>query len=158
MVADSRISSPEYRINDRDERPWGNYVVTGIGLNGREEFCEKRIMVYPGRILSLQSHEHRRETWKVEKGALTVILDGERIELYAGHGLHIPRGSIHCMANPGSGICVVHEKQEGLCREEDIRRYVDAYGRETERSSLSAVNNSIAVYRAILSELENKAA
>ena len=158
MYAENITSSPGYSINDRDERPWGNYVVTGIGLNGREEFCEKRITVYPGRILSLQSHEHRRETWKVEKGALTAVLDGERIELYAGHGLHVPRESIHCMANPCSGICVVHEKQEGLCREDDIRRYVDAYGRETEPSSLSAVNSSIAVYRAILSELEKRAA
>ena len=79
MTAENRISSPGYSINDWDERPWGNYVVTGIGLHGQEEFCEKRIMVYPGRILSLQSHRHRRETWKVEKGALTVILDGERI-------------------------------------------------------------------------------
>jgi mannose-6-phosphate isomerase len=151
-------SSPEYRLGDRDERPWGNYVVTGVGLHGQDEFCEKKITVYPGRILSLQSHEHRREIWRVEMGALTAILDGERIELYAGDGLHIPKGSIHCMANPGSGICVIHERQEGRCREEDIRRYIDAYGRETEQSSPSPAKSSIAVYRAILSEIERRAA
>jgi mannose-6-phosphate isomerase-like protein (cupin superfamily) len=149
----------EYKAGDRDERPWGEYIVMNAGLNGKgEEFCEKKITVLPGRILSLQSHERRRETWIVEQGVLTIVLDGERMDLHAGEKASIPPRAIHCMANPGKIPCIVRERQEGVCREEDIRRYIDAYGRETEASALPAVRESIAAYRLILDGLSKQAA
>ena len=144
-----------YKIGDHDERPWGSYVVTAVGHAGGEEYCEKEITVRPGQILSLQSHELRREHWRVEKGTLTVVLDGERLTLNAGEDVRIPLRGVHCMANLGKVPCVVHERQEGVCREEDIRRYVDAYGRATEDVPEAA--SSIGVYREILAEIGHAA-
>lgn len=144
-----------YKIGDGDTRPWGKYVVTGVGTNEfNEEYCEKQITVNPNQVLSLQSHDLRRELWRVEQGILTVILNDRRIDLKAGQSIEIPLYSIHAMANLGSVPVVVYEKQQGICREEDIRRYVDAYGRGTEQTADPMVAASIAVYADILAEIK----
>jgi mannose-1-phosphate guanylyltransferase / mannose-6-phosphate isomerase len=144
----------EYQVGDSDERPWGCYVVTGLGLNDKgEEYCEKEITVNPGKILSLQSHKLRRELWQVKKGTLTVVLNDRKLTLKEGEKIEMPLGSIHCMANVESEPCVVYEKQEGVCREEDIIRYVDAYGRAPEGGSDKAIEASIARYNEILKQI-----
>ena len=151
QVYELQKKTAEYQIGDREKRPWGDYIVTDVGFNDAgEEYCEKKITVNPGRILSLQSHEHRRETWMVVRGVLTILLDGVRTDLHAGEKIHVPQGSIHCMANLGKAPCVVREKQEGFCREDDITRYIDAYGRGTQASTLPVVKRGIAAYRTIL--------
>jgi mannose-6-phosphate isomerase len=149
----------EYKVGDSDQRPWGHYVVTAVGVNEKgEEYCDKEITVLPGQVLSLQSHELRRETWKVLRGTLTVLLDGESIEMIEGEEIHIPEKSIHCMANLSDDRdCVVFERQEGLCREEDIKRYIDAYGRGTEAPKGEAAVNSITAYNEIIAALKEAA-
>ena len=147
-----------YRVGDMDIRPWGSYTVTAVGVKETgEESCVKEIQVNPGQILSLQSHVHRREHWKVISGVLTVVLDGERLTLKTGQDVRVPMGSIHCMANLGKKNVVVQEIQQGLCREEDITRYMDAYGRGTAESTEEKVVKSIAVYKELIAELGKKA-
>lgn len=150
---------PGYKTGDRDDRPWGSYVVTNAGIdkNG-EEYCEKDIVVNPGQVLSLQSHDLRREHWVVKQGVLTVIVDGCRIDLLAGNDISIPLGSIHCMANLGNSPCIVHERQEGICREEDIKRLCDAYGRETDGADLPGAQTSVILYKQLLTEIQKQAA
>jgi len=144
----------EYKVGDGDTRPWGQYVVTAVGENdGGEEFCEKKITVNPGQILSLQSHEQRREYWRVDAGTLTVLLDGERLVLEAGQDVEIPLQGIHCMANLSGTPCVVFERQEGVCREEDIKRYVDSYGRGTAGGDDPKIAASVKVYQDIATEI-----
>ena len=144
----------QYKIGDRDERPWGSYVVTGVGHNqAGGEFCTKDITVKSGGILSLQSHDQRRELWTVKSGELTVVLDEQRLLLKAGESVKIPLGAIHCMANLGTAPCVVSELQEGVCREADIKRYVDANGRKTEPLTTPSAKASVAHYRAIEAEM-----
>lgn len=145
----------EYKVGDRDSRPWGEYEVTAVGIGDHGEYCEKRIAVQPGNILSLQSHDMRRETWRVMSGELTVILDGHTMTLHAGEEIFIPKGAIHAMANLSDALCVVFERQEGTCREDDIKRYLDAYGRETESSNDPAVKASLAAYRTVLSKIRD---
>lgn len=143
-----------YQVGDHDARPWGSYTVTAVGKNDAgEDVCEKDIHVLPQQILSLQSHEQRREHWQVITGMLTVILDGARHDLPAGSAIRIPQGAIHCMANLGTETCIVREVQEGICREEDIKRYIDAYGRGTETVFGDAAEKSIALYKQILAAL-----
>lgn len=162
MTANLPFGQPDlmaaYRVGDSDERPWGSYVVLAVGVKNGEEYCEKRITVNPQRILSLQSHEHRRETWIVEQGALTVIVDGTQKELQAGDSISVPEGAIHCMANMGDEPCIVRERQEGICREEDIRRYIDAYGRNTELPGSHTASKSITLYELIVSDINRLAA
>ena len=46
-----------YKIGDSDERPWGRYVVTGVGVTpDGVEYCEKQMTLRPGQVLSMQSH------------------------------------------------------------------------------------------------------
>ncbi len=145
-----------YKIGDGETRPWGSYEVTAFGdLEAGKEFCEKLITVRPGQILSLQSHELRSEAWRVEAGTLTVILDDTRHTLTAGQSILIPQGSLHAMANLTDGNCVVFERQEGICREADIQRFHDAYGRSVDAlPSGPKAEGSLAVYRQALAEIK----
>lgn len=144
---------PQYRVDDQDARPWGHYIVMAIGRTPKgEEYCEKQIVIKPYNVLSLQSHDLRRETWTVKEGVLTALVDGNRVSALKGQSIHVPTGSLHCMANLTDSECIVHERQEGVCREEDIRRYVDFYNRSIE-TPLAASTPSVGLYRDILSEI-----
>lgn len=143
----------EYKVGDRDMRPWGQYEVTGVGTEGGEEYCEKRITVNPGQVLSLQSHRLRREIWRVQAGALTVVLEDKVINVPEGGRIDIPLGALHAMANTGAAPVIVFERQQGVCREEDIVRYLDAYGRETQGESNARISASVAAYRTILEKI-----
>jgi mannose-6-phosphate isomerase-like protein (cupin superfamily) len=154
IAANAPGNMEEYNIGDTDTRPWGSYTVTDVGTNDQgEDFCEKEITVNPGKILSLQSHELRRELWTVRSGTLTVILDGKRLELAEGQSVSVPLQAIHCMANLSDTPCIVFERQEGICREEDIARYVDAYGRAAQTAEEGRITDSIALYNGVLEEI-----
>lgn len=148
-----------YKTGDRDQRPWGDYVVTDTGINdSEEEFCEKIITINPGEILSLQSHDCRRETWTVKKGTLTALIDCCRFSLKEGETITVPKGGLHCMANADKMPCVILERQEGICREDDIRRYLDAYGRPTEVSKQKNVQASVELYQVLMADIKSLAA
>lgn len=61
------------------------------------------------------------------------------------------------MANIGLGDCQVHERQEGICREEDITRYVDTYGRGTLTNLDNTVKASVERYNEVLSDIKKTA-
>ncbi|HPQ50547.1 MAG: phosphomannose isomerase type II C-terminal cupin domain [Alphaproteobacteria bacterium] len=143
-----------YKIGDEDTRPWGSYKVTDVGMANDLEFCEKLIIVNPANILSLQSHDLRQETWRVVKGELTVVLNDTVITLQAGEDIFIPKGDIHAMANLTGEDCHVFERQEGTCREEDIHRYMDAYGRDVAEANNPVVAASLETYQNILNKIK----
>jgi hypothetical protein len=58
------------------------------------------------------------------------------------------------MANLEEEDCIVEERQEGVCREEDIKRYMDAYHRGTEELASPAATKCFAAYRAILADIK----
>jgi mannose-6-phosphate isomerase len=154
MTTINAATAATYKVGDTDQRPWGSYVVTGVGTTATgEEFCTKDITVTPGHILSLQSHEFRREHWVVKSGTLTVILNDKRLTLQPGESVDIPRQAIHCMANLTAAPCIVSELQEGICREADISRYVDANGRETEPLTCPIAEASVAHYTRVTNEI-----
>jgi len=126
-----------YKIGDREERVWGQYVVTSIGpmADGRE-FCEKTIVLYPNQMSSLQQHALRSEIWTVIEGRMSAIINGQLLVLEAGQSVDIPLGAIHCFANAEPDNLVVHERQEGTCREADNTRIRDASGR-----AVTAINH-----------------
>ena len=61
------------------------------------EFCVKDLTVNPGNQLSLQVHQGREEYWIVKSGLLTVIVDGQQIDVNENQAIFIPKGAIHCM-------------------------------------------------------------
>ncbi len=118
-----------------DVRPWGRWDALSVKVeNDVVVECEKRITVNPTPmgILSLQMHEQRDEVWTVEKGTLTVLLNGEKITVGEGNQIFIPRGAIHCMVNETNEPVIVHEIQRGICREADNHRLEDAHGRKDD--------------------------
>lgn len=123
---------PGYRIGETDTRPWGLWEVLDTGIENGEEFCIKKITVNPGGILSLQSHKLRREVWTVLEGILEVTRNDDIITLGVGKTIDIPCGAVHRMANRSDKPVVVHEVQRGICREDDIIRLEDVYGRAVQ--------------------------
>lgn len=90
------------------------------------EFCIKDLMINPGHQLSLQYHQGREEFWIIKSGVLTVILDGQRLDLAAGQAIFIPKGATHGMNNRTVDPVIVEELQLGICREADNIRLLDA--------------------------------
>ena len=109
-----------------DQRPWGNYQV----LADEPDHKVKRIVVYPGKRLSLQRHRQRAEHWYLIAGQGLVTRDREEISLSAGEAVDIPRGARHRLENPGPLAVVFIEVQTGdYFGEDDIERFEDDYGR-----------------------------
>jgi mannose-6-phosphate isomerase-like protein (cupin superfamily) len=109
-----------------DQRPWGSYQV----LADAPDHKVKRIVVYPGKRLSLQRHQRRAEHWYVIAGRGLVTRDRETISLNAGEAVDIPRGARHRIENPGPLEVVFIEVQTGdYFGEDDIERFEDDYGR-----------------------------
>ncbi len=111
------------------DRPWGSYTV----LEERENYLVKRIEVFPGEKLSLQSHVYRSENWTVVQGQANAEKDGESFFLNINESIFIPQGVRHRLSNPGTEILILIEIQSGSKLDEnDITRYQDIYGRTSE--------------------------
>ena len=115
-----------YKPGDRDERPWGNWLVYDVLPHA----VVKKIEILPGKRISLQRHRHRSERWIVVEGVASVTRDNEHRTVRAGESVMIPRESIHRLANDAAENLLVIEIQYGdYLSEEDIERFTDDYGR-----------------------------
>jgi len=104
----------------KDHRPWGwvESLATGDG------FKVKRIVVYPGAALSLQSHQQRAEHWIVLRGTARAIVGDEAREVSANQSVYIPAGAVHRLENPGTSHTVLIEVQTGAYfGDDDVIRY-----------------------------------
>ncbi|MFV2037992.1 MAG: cupin domain-containing protein, partial [Paracoccaceae bacterium] len=110
----------------RFHRPWGWYETLCLSAG----FQVKRIMVRPGGVLSLQSHEHRAEHWVVVVGTARVTVEGEVRLVDQNQSVYIPIGAVHRLENPGEKAMYLIEVQTGAyLGEDDITRYEDVYDR-----------------------------
>lgn len=117
---DKFLKSRQLDLDSLKNRTHGHPSVKAL------EFCVKDLVVFPGNQLSLQRHRGREEYWVVKEGLLTVIVDGQMIDVPAGQAIFIPQGAIHCMNNRTDANVHVEELQFGICREADNVRLVDA--------------------------------
>ncbi|MDP6352911.1 MAG: mannose-1-phosphate guanylyltransferase/mannose-6-phosphate isomerase [Alphaproteobacteria bacterium] len=110
-----------------ENRPWGSFQVLLEGTG----FKIKELVVKPGAILSLQSHEYRSEHWVVVAGTARTTCDEKVETLQANQSTYIPIGARHRLENPGGDLLRIIEVQCGsYVGEDDIQRYEDKYGRE----------------------------
>ena len=117
---------PEADQHNRTYRPWGFYE----SLIHGDRFQVKRIVVLPGRKLSLQKHYHRAEHWVVVAGCAAVTCDAEVRLVRENESIYLPLGCIHRLENPGKIPLTVIEVQSGpYLGEDDIVRFEDTYGR-----------------------------
>jgi mannose-6-phosphate isomerase len=109
-----------------DHRPWGYYQV----LSDEPDHKVKRIVVYPGKRLSLQRHRRRTEHWYILHGEAIVTRNDEQLHLRGGESIDIPREAIHRVMNPGTEDMTFIEVQTGdYFGEDDIERLEDDFGR-----------------------------
>lgn len=120
----------ETTINKIVYRPWGWFKNIEGKDDGSQGFKVKRIGVYPGKRLSLQSHNFRSEHWVITKGKAKVTLGENEIFLEKDQNVYIPLKTLHRIENTEDELLEFIETQIGeYLGEDDIIRYDDDFGR-----------------------------
>ncbi len=126
IVKEVRKNSELHNIHLTVHRPWGIYTI----LEDTPKYKIKRILVQPGKRLSLQKHLHRNEHWIIVSGTATVTVEEKTFTLRANESTYIKMGDIHRLANDGKVPVVMIEAQIGdYLGEDDIIRLEDDYKR-----------------------------
>jgi len=108
------------------ECPWGFYQVLWEG----EGYQIKKLVVLPGKKLSLQYHHQRSEHWVIVKGSALVQVGDDSLTLGKNGSIYIPKGVKHRITNNGVTALEIVETQVGnYLGEDDIVRLDDDYGR-----------------------------
>ena len=127
IVKKVRENSELHNIHLTAHRPWGTYTV----LEDTPGYKIKRIVVKPGKRLSLQKHYHRNEHWIVVSGTATVTVGEETKVLRPNESTYIKMGEVHRLANDGKLPVVLIEAQVGeYMGEDDIVRLDDDFKRK----------------------------
>lgn len=109
------------------EKPWGHYE----DIVREPTFVFKKIVVKPGQQLSYQVHSLRDETWCVKSGIGCFTRNGCPQLIMESSIVHITADEKHMVKNTGAEDLVIYELQYGIeCREDDIKRLDDIYGRQ----------------------------
>ncbi len=109
---------------EKEERPWGTFE----RFTQNEATTVKIITVHEGEALSLQTHAHRDEFWRILSGTGTATRGTDTLQMQAGDTLHCPRATPHRMEG-GKGGIVFLEIAFGDFDEGDIVRLEDRYNR-----------------------------
>jgi len=115
------------KIADPVTRPWGTYQVLH-----QEEGCQvKKIVVNPGRRLSLQFHHQRSEHWIVMAGPALITVDDWEMEMDVGGHVYIPKTAKHRLTNRNEAqpVIIIEVQQGDYLGEDDIVRLDDDYQR-----------------------------
>ena len=106
------------------KRPWGEWEVLFLGSG----FKIKRMLVDPGKRLSLQKHEHRDEHWHILAGCARVQKGNKTYTLSTGNQINIPKLVEHRIENISKEPLHVLEVQSGdYLEEDDIIRLEDDF-------------------------------
>lgn len=108
----------------KEERPWGNFE--RFTLN--EKTTVKIVTVNAGQSISLQTHEHRDEFWRVIRGTGIVRIGETAHSAREGDAFFSPRHSKHRVEGGPEGLAFL-EIAFGDFDENDITRLEDRYGR-----------------------------
>ena len=128
IISQLEAEQREERLTHRRVfRPWGSYETVDSG----EKFQVKRIIVNPGKKLSLQLHHQRAEHWVVVKGTASVTKGEEVFQLKENESTYIPIEVKHRLENATDQPLEIIEVQSGsYLGEDDIERFEDDFGRE----------------------------
>jgi mannose-6-phosphate isomerase-like protein (cupin superfamily) len=108
-----------------DIRPWGKWEE----LISDSTYMVKRLIIHPGKRISLQRHFKRSESWVIVQGqALFTLNETEKI-LNIGECVTINVKDVHRVENCGTVDLIIIETQYGECIETDIERLSDDWNR-----------------------------
>jgi len=99
-----------------EERPWGNFTV----LYTDETFQVKKLVVNPGKRISLQSHNFRAEHWFIVSGEGAAEVDGEEVTAGPGDSVDVPIGSKRRISCAEVSPLIFIEVQTGSSFAEEI--------------------------------------
>lgn len=126
-------NSQLYKSHVENQRPWGYFTV----LETQETYKVKRIVVFPGKRLSLQKHLYRSEHWIIIEGTALVTLGEATRTLVTNQSIFIPQEEIHRVENLGSSDLVFIEVQYGCYTgEDDIIRLQDDFFRVANETTI----------------------
>lgn len=108
-----------------EQRNWGSFDI----LVDEQGYKVKKITVRPNQRLSLQLHTGRDEYWTIVKGVGWMHVAGKEYDVEVGDVVQIPKYQTHRIENNLTEDLVFIEVQLGDCREDDIIRIQDDYGR-----------------------------
>jgi mannose-6-phosphate isomerase len=109
-----------------EERPWGSFTILDEG----EGYKVKKLVFKPGKRLSLQYHNHRKEFWSVVEGTALVTCGDVIKEFTKGETAIIPQGAVHRLENRTNSQVTIIEVQNGdYLGEDDIIRLEDDFNR-----------------------------
>lgn len=117
------IGSTAMPPGTRTEKPWG---FEELLLNDR--YAVKKLHIERGCRLSLQYHEHKRETILVLQGAPLITLGEREIRPAVGEVVDIPAGAVHRFEACDEDVVLFEVSTPEL---EDVVRVDDDYGRTT---------------------------
>ena len=107
-------------------RPWGSYQVLAEG----ESFQVKKLIVKPGKSLSLQLHRYRSEHWVVVSGVAEIQNGSDELTLVQNESTYINVNTKHRLTNTQKSDLILIETQTGsYFGEDDIVRFEDSFGR-----------------------------
>ena len=109
-------------------RPWGYY----INIEGFDDgpYKVKKIVVYPGKKLSLQLHKHRSEHWTIVQGTGIVQVGMDKHNVEQNRSIYIPKETLHRIQCTSDENLEFIEVQVGdYLGEDDIVRLEDDFGR-----------------------------
>jgi mannose-6-phosphate isomerase-like protein (cupin superfamily) len=107
------------------KKPWGEF----IQFTHDEKSTVKILVVNPGEILSLQSHQKRAEFWSVVEGTPHFLIGKSTKKYKIGDSVKIGKRVKHRIINKSKKLVRVLEISTGTFDENDIIRYEDKYQR-----------------------------
>ena len=122
-------------IFPRRERPWGWYETLTEG----ESYKVKRLFIAPNQRLSLQYHNLRTEDWVIVEGGGVVTQNRLETPCKVGDTFHISTEMKHRAMGGENGLLII-ETQLGICKENDIIRLEDDYGRIKKENTYMCMN------------------
>ncbi|SFO87812.1 mannose-1-phosphate guanylyltransferase/mannose-6-phosphate isomerase [Hydrogenimonas thermophila] len=126
VVEEIKKDTELHNIHLTAHRPWGTYTV----LEDTPGYKIKKIVVKPGKRLSLQKHFHRSEHWIVVSGTATVTVGDRKYLVRPNESTYIKMGEVHRLENEGKIDVVLIEAQVGeYTGEDDIVRIEDDFKR-----------------------------
>jgi len=127
VVSEIKKTTELHHIHLTAHRPWGTYTI----LEDTPGYKIKRIVVKPGKRLSLQKHYHRNEHWIVVSGTATVTVGDETRLIRPNESTYIKMGEVHRLSNDGVIPVILIEAQVGeYTGEDDIVRLEDDFKRD----------------------------
>ena len=104
-------------------RRWGKYKVLGRDTHGDGyKSLTKSLVLYPGKSISYQMHEHRDEVWTFVDGEALVAIDGKVTKVGRGDVVIIKKGQHHAV-KAISQIEIIEVQSGDILEESDIIRF-----------------------------------